>query len=153
MNSPADRLKKNGIMTELIPQLLWVGVVHESRDLRRLYELGIEAVVDFAASEHPATLGRDMVYVRIPISDGIGNSRELLKLCVLAVEQLLRDGRPTLVVCGASLSRSPAIAAVAWARWQQTAPESILKDVAQRHQCNISPGLWSELLNAMKQSS
>ncbi len=138
-------------MTELLPELLWVGVAYESRDLRRLYELGIEAVADFAASEAPATLGRDMVYCRIPISDGMGNPRELLKLCVQTVEQLIRAGRPTLVVCGAGLSRSPAIAAVAAARFQGLSPESVLKEVAARHHCNISPGFWSELLTAMKE--
>jgi len=137
-------------MTEIIPQLLWVGVVHESRDLRRLYDLGVEAVADFAASEPPAVLGRDMVYCRIPISDGVGNPHELLRLCVQTVEQLLRAGRPTLVVCGAALSRSPAIAAVAWARVRGVAPELVLKEVAAQHQCNVSPGFWSELLTAMR---
>ncbi len=138
-------------MTELAPELLWLGVVHESRDLRRLYELGVEAVVDFAASEKPAVLGRDMVYCRLPISDGMGNPRPLLKLAVQAVEQLLRAGRPTMVVCGAGLSRSPAIVSVAWARVRGDAPETVLKEIAARHQCNVSPGFWSELLAAMRE--
>lgn len=137
-------------MTEVLPEKLWVGVVHESRDLRRLYDLGVEAVVDFAASEPPATLGRDMVYCRIPISDGVGNPYELLKLAVLTVEQLIRAGRPTMVVCGAGLSRSPCIVAAAVARVRSTSPESVLKEVAERHHCNVSPGFWSELLTALR---
>jgi protein-tyrosine phosphatase len=85
------------------------------------------------------------VYLRFPIVDNEGNPEWLLRAAVEAVTGLLRAGVPTLVACSAGASRSPAVAAVALARWLGVSPEDGLKRIGNG---DVSVTLWREL-NAM----
>jgi hypothetical protein len=89
---------------------LWVGHASDLRELPRLLDVGILAIVDLAANESPARVTRDLVYLRFPLLDGSGNPRWLLRMAVESVAGLLRSGTPTFVSCGAGMSRSLAIA-------------------------------------------
>ena len=88
---------------------------------------------------------RELIYCRFPLLDGSGNRCELLSVAVRTVATLLEMKIPTLLCCGAGMSRSPAIAAAALARITQESPETWLKRVADQHPSDVSPGLWQEV--------
>ena len=92
---------------------LFVGDAINARDLRQLYDHDIAAVVDLAANEPPAQLGRDHIYCRFPLHDDESNCPQLIGLAIGCVRSLiLRDTR-TLVACSAGMSRSPVVASAA----------------------------------------
>ncbi len=121
---------------------LWIGTARDARDLRGIHEAGIEAVVDLAMDEPPVQLTRELLYLRFPLVDGGGNPEWLLRLAVEAVSGLLKAGVPTLVACSAGASRSPAIAAMALARWKGISPTGGLKLIGTG---DVSVTLWGEL--------
>jgi protein-tyrosine phosphatase len=132
------------IMREVRPQL-WIGNALEARDLARVLELGIEALVDLAIEEPPASLVRELIYCRIPLLDGAGNSPQKLRLAVETVSSLIRAKIPTLVACGAGMSRSPAIAAVAIATGERVNPDEVLQRIVAGFPHDVSPALWQEV--------
>lgn len=128
---------------------LWLGHVGDVRDLRGVLAAGVLAVVDLAVNEPPATVTRELVYCRFPLIDGPGNAPWLLRAAVESVSTLLREGTPTLVYCGACMSRTPCIAGAAIARVRGCAPAEGLAVVLQSGAADISPGLWSEIQAAI----
>ena len=58
------------MIREILPDRLFIGNALDARDLRLLYRERIAAVVDLAAKEPPAQLGRDMIHFRTPLLDG-----------------------------------------------------------------------------------
>ena len=123
---------------------LWIGNAADARDVPRLLGDGIEAVVALALEEPPAT--RELVYCRFPLLDGAGNSPWLLRMAIDTVVTLLTGRTPTLVCCGAGMSRSPAVAAVAIHRLTRRPPEECLRTLAELGPLDVSPGFWQELL-------
>src|SRR5262245_48646478 len=107
-------------MREVIPGRLWYGNARDARDVRGLLNLGIRAEIDVAIEEQASVLPRDVIYCRFPILDGAGNRGEVIRAAVYTVAEFVRSQVPTLVACGAGMSRSPAIAAAAIARAQGT---------------------------------
>jgi protein-tyrosine phosphatase len=124
---------------------LWLGHVGDVRDLHGIHAAGILAVVDLALNELPASLTRDLVYCRFPLIDGTGNPGWLLRAAVETVAGLLRCDTPTLVYCGAGMSRSPCIAAAAIARVRGCPPAEGLAIALQSAAADVSPGLWTEI--------
>lgn len=124
---------------------LWLGHVGDMRNLREVLSNGILAVVDLALEEPPATVTRDLVYCRCPLVDGIGNPSCLLQAAIDCVAGLLRSGTPTLIFCGAGMSRSPCIAAAAIARVRDCSSHEALIEVATSGAVDVAPGLWSEV--------
>src|SRR5258708_1657799 len=84
---------------------------------------GLEAVVRRAGEDPPLQPPRELIYCRFPLLDGSGNRGELLSVAVRTVGTLLERKLPTLVCCGAGMSRSPAIAAAALAFLNEESPE------------------------------
>ncbi|MHC5540006.1 protein-tyrosine phosphatase family protein, partial [Singulisphaera rosea] len=87
---------------------LWLGHVGDVRDLAALLSRGILAVVDLALDEPPAKFPREVAYFRVPLIDGEGNPPWRLRMAISIVADLLRSNVPTLVYCGAGMSRTPA---------------------------------------------
>jgi hypothetical protein len=133
------------IMRQITGFSLWIGHVGDVRDLRALLSTGILAVIDLALNEPPATLPRELVHCRFPLIDGVGNPPWLLRAAVACVADLLRSDIPTLVYCGAGMSRSPCIAAAAIARVRGCPPEEALTWVANSGAMDLAPGLWAEV--------
>jgi hypothetical protein len=131
---------------------LWLGNVSDIRDPSTLLGEGIEAVVDLAAGESPAQLPRELVYCRFPLVDGAGNSRWLLNSGVETVASLLRARVPTLVYCGAGMSRTPAIVAAALARVGGMPMSVALAQVCSAGATDVSPTLWADLEAAQGRS-
>jgi len=133
---------------EIHPERLFIGNALEARDLRLLFEHQISAVVDLAVNEPPAQLAREMIYCRIPILDGEGNSQAILETAISCVVSLAEQNFRTLVACSAGMSRSPAIAAAAIAILDQSSPDACLKAITTNAPHDVSPLLWSSVLRA-----
>lgn len=136
-------------MRRIQPYPLWLGHVGDIRDLRGVLAAGIEAIVDLALNEPPAVVTRELVYCRFPLVDGAGNPPWLLRTTVETVAMLLRATTPTLVFCGAGMSRSPAVVAGAVARVRGCSPSEALALVSSTGPCDVSPGLWQEIVAAI----
>jgi protein-tyrosine phosphatase len=132
-------------VNQLTPYPLWLGHAREGDDFRKLFDAGIQALVEVAAEERPSQPPRDLIYARFPILDGLGNDRNLLDLAISLVANLLERRVSTLVCCATGLSRSPAIVAGTLALVYQESPEECLQRVVAAHPSDVSPGLWSEV--------
>ncbi len=132
-------------MHQLLPHDLWLGHAREGADFTPLFEAGIRALVELAAAEEPARPPRELIYCRFPLIDGGGNDRKVLDLAVTTLANLLERGIPTLVACGAGMSRSPAVAAPALSLVYQETPDDALKQVHEHTPCDVSPALWDEI--------
>jgi protein-tyrosine phosphatase len=128
---------------------LWLGNVGDARDLRTVLSAGILAVVDLAADEPPMSLTRDLVYCRFPLIDGTGNSPWLIHSAVTSVVGLISAGIPTLVYCSMGMSRSPAIAGAAIAKFRDCSLADGLTVVIQSGPTDVSPGLLAELQSVL----
>ena len=138
-------------MRQIHPHHLWLGHAGDGRDIRQILDAGIEAVVQVAAEEPVLELPRDLIYCRFPVVDGPGNNWNLLQLAITTVARLLDKEMPTFVVCGAGLSRSPAVAAAALALASRQFPDECLKQVAEHHPADVAPALWDEIKKVMAQ--
>ena len=132
-------------MREVIPERLWIGHAHDGHDPKRILDLGIEAVVDLALEEPPAQFSRELVYCRFPLIDGAGNSTTVLQAVIQTTAVLIRLQVPTLVACGAGLSRSPAIVAAALSFIEGCSLHDALLRVAEGQPHDVSPSLLAEV--------
>ncbi|MFO0929884.1 MAG: hypothetical protein U0736_23135 [Gemmataceae bacterium] len=126
-------------------RLLWLGHVGDLRDPRALLNAGVGAVVELADSEPMAMLPRELIRCRFPLSDGGGNPPWLLRLAAETVAALLRGGVPTLVCCGAGMSRSVCVAAAAVALVERRPLDDTVREVATTGPADVAPGLLTEL--------
>ena len=124
---------------------LWVGHAGDCRAFRELLDKGIRAIVQLAIEEPPVEPPRELIYCRFPLVDGEDNDADLLSLAIGSVAALIRRGIPTLVCCGAGMSRSPAIAAAAISMVEQVEPDECLRRVAEHLRADVSPGLWAQV--------
>jgi protein-tyrosine phosphatase len=136
-------------MDQIPPHRLWIGHAGESRNYSHLLESGIKAVVQVALEELPLQPPRELVYLRFPLSDGGCNHAELIHLAIIATANLIQSRVPTLICCAAGMSRSPAIAAAALSVANRETPESSLSHVVRYRRADVSPGLWSEILEVL----
>ena len=60
-------------MTQIQPYSLWIGHAGEARDYERIADAGIEALVNLAAEKKCDQPPRELLYLRFPLIDGIGN--------------------------------------------------------------------------------
>ena len=63
----------------------------------------------------------------------------------MTLANLIEKKVPTLVVCGAGQSRSPAIAAAAIAVVFRKPADECLKEVAEHFPADVAPALWDEV--------
>jgi hypothetical protein len=132
-------------MDQILPYPLWVGHAGDGRDYRRILDAGIKALLQVAIEEAALQPPRELVYCRFPVLDGIDNPPEVLSLAITITIALIRAHVPTLICCGAGMSQAPLLAAAGMAVANGKPPEECLKQVAQHHRCDVSPGLWSEV--------
>jgi protein-tyrosine phosphatase len=132
-------------MRQIPPYSLWLGHAGDGRNVRAVLDAGILAVVDLALEEAPARFPREIAYFRIPLIDGAGNPPWLLRAGVEIVAMLLRSNTPTLIFCGAGMSRSPTIAAAAISTVSGRPAAECLEMIAKAHACDVSPALWREI--------
>ena len=136
-------------MTQILPYPLWLDHAGGMDAVREYLSAGIRAVVEAEVEVAVSPLPRDLLYCRFPIVDGVGNDPDVLYLAVHTLAALVRMGVPTLVRCGAGVSRSPALAAVALASAFEESPEKCLQRIADERRCDISPGFWKEVVGVL----
>jgi protein-tyrosine phosphatase len=132
-------------MRELVPGILWLGNSADARDLQRVLDVGILTLIDLAAEEPLPALPRSIVYCRFPIVDGQQPSKQVLRVAIETVASLLKKGIPTLVFCGAGMSRSPAVVAAALSIVYSGTPDERLSQVVAGHPHDVSGQLWADM--------
>jgi len=132
-------------MHEAIPHRLWLGTAADARDIFAVLDRRIIAIVDLAMEESAIHFPRDIIYCRIPLVDGAGNRPEIIRAAIDLTASLIESRVPTLVVCGAGMSRSPIIVAAALARIQGSTLEEALEEITAGVAHDVSTGLWAEV--------
>ncbi|HYW81403.1 MAG TPA: dual specificity protein phosphatase [Thermoguttaceae bacterium] len=132
-------------MNQITPYSLWIGHAGDGRDSQTLFDNGIRAVVQLAIEEPPIQPPRELIFHRFPLHDGNGNRTELLQIAITSVAMLIRRGVPTLVCCGAGMSRSPAVVAAALTMVEDTRLDDCLKRVTESHAADVSLGLLAQI--------
>jgi hypothetical protein len=129
---------------------LWLGHAGDGRDFRRIFDEGIQAVIDLALDEAPVALPRELVSIRIPLVDGAGNRGELLFLAISTTATHFKMKLPTLLRCSNGMSRSPAIAAAALALVQGRPAEQVLAEISAVHPLDLTPVFWQQVKEVLK---
>ncbi|MCE5266681.1 MAG: dual specificity protein phosphatase family protein [Planctomycetaceae bacterium] len=129
-------------MREIRPARLWLGNAADARDAKKVIEAGIAALLDLAAEEKVVSVPRGLVYCRFPIVDGSQISSGVLQTAIETLVLLLERSTPTLVFCGAGMSRSPAVVAGALSIVEGGSPDDRLREIALEHPHDVSPQLW-----------
>lgn len=124
---------------------LWLGHAGDVRELRNVLAAGVRALVDLALNESPVAITRDLIYCRFPLVDGAGNAPWLLRMAIDNIVSLLQARTPTLVFCGAGISRTPCIAAAAIAQSCGLSPAEALRVVVRSGAADVSPALWLDV--------
>ncbi|MCX7428668.1 MAG: dual specificity protein phosphatase [Planctomycetia bacterium] len=129
-------------MREIRPGRLWLGNAGDGRDPERLLRAGVVAVMNVALEEPSPELPRSMIYCHFPLMDGAQEVHGMLDVAVHALVSLLKSQVPTLVYCGAGMSRSPAVVAAALAIVEGGSPDEKLRQVVSGQPHDLSPQLW-----------
>jgi len=132
-------------MREVIPDTLWIGNALEARDVKRVLDLQLQAVIDLAMEEPPIQFTREVVYCRFPLIDGPDNSTAVLKVAIDTTAKFLATKIPTLVACGAGMSRAPAIVAAAIALSERLSLTDALQKVTKDQPHDVSAGLLADI--------
>ena len=132
-------------MNQILPYSLWIGTTGDLHDFRRLYDLGIRAIVTLAYEEAPVALPRDFIACRFPLVDGSDNDAKLLRLAIDTLTHLVRERFATLVCCQAGLSRSPGVTAAALSRLNSEPFADCLNLVASFRPSQVHPALFAQL--------
>jgi len=132
-------------MREVIPERLWIGNAIDARDVTRVLNHGITAIVDLAIEEPSIQFPRDVVYCRFPLNHGAGNQPAVLRAAIESTANFIASETPTLVACGAGMSRSPAIVAAATATMQRIELMDAVKKLTAGQPHDVSPTLLAEI--------
>jgi hypothetical protein len=136
-------------MREIVSGRLWLGSSRDGRDVERLMASGITTVVHVAVEEPSPILPRTLTYCHFPICDGLQEEPTILRIAIGTVAALLKNRIPTLIYCGAGMSRSPAIAAAAITLVEGGSPEDRLRQIVSGHPCDVSSALWAAVKSAL----
>jgi protein-tyrosine phosphatase len=137
-------------MNQITPYPLWIGHAGECRAFEDAFARDIQVVVQLAVEEPPLQPPRELVYFRFPLLDGKGNDPEVLRLAIHCVAALMQQRIPTLVGCGAGMSRSPAILAAALSIIEHTDLRKCLTRLTQLHRTDLSAGFWDDVVASLR---
>ena len=123
--------------------LLFIGDAISARDLKQIYDHSFRAVIDLAANEPPAVLGRDIIYCRFPMSDDGSNELAVISTAIVCLKSFLDSEFRTLVACSAGMSRSPLIGAAAISLLTEDSLRECLLHSAADAPHDVSPSLFA----------
>jgi protein-tyrosine phosphatase len=132
-------------MNQILPYLLRVGHGGDCDNVKLLFDEGVRAVVHLAYEDPPIALPRELIVCRLPLIDGPGNRPEILRLAIATVTQLLREQVSVLLCCGSGVSRAPAIAAAALARYTRKPLSECLQEVTRHRHADVHPALYEHI--------
>lgn len=136
-------------MRQVAGRALWIGNPGDTRDARMVLDAGIEAVIELADNEPMATLPREIVRCRFPLSDGGENPAWLLRMAAESVAVLLRAEVPVLVCCSGGMNRSVCIAAAGVALVDECPLADALLVIVGSGPADVSPSLFAQLQQAL----
>jgi hypothetical protein len=139
-------------LREVIPDKLWIGNAADARNVTDVLGRGIVAIVDLAIEERPIQFPREVVYCRFPLIDGSGNQPAILRTAIETTATFIALGTPTLVACGAGMSRSPAIVAAAMAKTGRITLVDALEKLTAGQPHDVSPSLLAEISRVLSPS-
>lgn len=125
--------------------LIYIGDAISARDVKQIYDHEFVAVLDLAANEPPAMLGRDIIYCRFPLSDDDSNEVGVVSAAIECLYSLIKRDYRTLVTCSAGLSRSPVIAAAAISIQTGGPLAAVLAQITMSAPHDVSPTLFSSV--------
>ena len=128
---------------------LWIGNVGDLDNPREILNHGIQAIVELADNEPMAVLPRDLIRCRFPITDGDEERLWLLRLATETTAALVQSEVPVLVCCSSGMNRSNCIAAAALVTVEGISPTVALKAVTRDSPSDVSPALFSRVLEAV----
>ena len=126
-----------------------VGNALEARDIRAVLSAEFRAIVDLAIEEPPIAPTRDLIYCRIPLNDGGGNSDAQIRMAVDTVSGLRRAKIAALVACSGGMSRSPSIVAASISRDQAIPFDQALLSVCGDGPRDVSPALLADIIRVL----
>ena len=116
----------------VIPTKLRIGNAVDAQDIGGVLGCGIAVIVDLAIEEPSIQFPRDIGHCRFPLIDGAGNQPAIVRAAIETVANFVSSGTPTLVACGAGMSRSLAIVAAATTATERITPmEALVKLMAR----------------------
>lgn len=139
-------------MREVIPGKLWLGNASDAH-VQNVLDAGILAAVDLALEQSAPEFPRSTVCCRFPIVDGEQGDRRVLRMAIETVASLVSKGMPTLVFCGAGMSRSPSVVAAALSLVQGGTPDERLRQIVSGYPHDVSPQLWTAVRDVCKEIS
>lgn len=137
-------------MREIIPDRLWVGATGDVGALREFVNAGGRAIVQLSHEVIAEWLPRDLMVGRFPLNDDTGNDPKTVRMAIRFLAELLKSQVPTLVTCGAGMSRSPSIAAAAMAITDSRPVEDCLIEITRTGSADVSPAFWSDVVAAAR---
>jgi protein-tyrosine phosphatase len=137
-------------MRQLVGRKLWIGNAGDLRDPRAVNASGIQAIVELADNEQLATLPRDLIRFRFPLSDGGANCDWLIRLAVNSVAALVEARIPTLICCSCGLNRSVCVAAAGLAIVDGRPFHDAILAVAKSGPADVSPGLLAQFQSVLE---
>lgn len=96
------------MIAKLTPNLYLSGA-NEVLDYTRLKELGIDAILNVSHNENDPAYS-DILSIKIGLNEFTHNPDFFVSMAVLALENLITNGRTVLIHCYAGAHRSPYIA-------------------------------------------
>lgn len=132
-------------MRKIAGRELWIGNAGDLRDPRALFAAGVEAIVELADNEPFASLPRELIRCRFPLSDSGASANWLLRLAVDTVVDFLKARVPTLVCCSGGQNRSVCVAAAAVAIADARSFDEALFSIASGGHADVSPGLLAQM--------
>ena len=139
-------------MNEVSPYPLWIGHAGDGRNFKEIFAKRIRVVVQLAMEEPALTAPRELIYLRYPLKDGQGNQPGLLPLAIGAVAKLMEQKIPTLVCCGAGMSRSLVIVAAALSVVRSEDFADCLKQLVVGRPADVAPALFMDVRSALAQN-
>lgn len=128
---------------------VWVGHAGDLRNDGVNLDPDVGAVVELAAGEPFAPLRRDLIRVRVPLSDDDENHPDALRLAADSIAALIRNGWGVLVCCSNGMSRSVCLTAAGIALAERRPLREALIEVASAGPADVSPGLYAAVLQAL----
>ncbi|TWU38704.1 hypothetical protein Q31b_37820 [Novipirellula aureliae] len=135
------------MIRDIFQNRLLISDAVSARDLKSIYDQDIAAVVDLAANEPPAVLGRDIIYCRFPLHDDESNTDEMLTAAIQCLRSLLQNNFRILVACSAGMSRSPTIAAAAISMMSGESLQDCLLSISSQVPHDVSPSLLESVVH------
>jgi len=110
---------------------LFVGTIDDAENAMLLRNHRVDAIVSLT---HASPDTPNLPVFRIPMVDGPQNDAQAFDQAVLETLELLNEGDRVLVHCSAGASRSPAVAATAFALYDEIDLETAFEQVANRRE-------------------